>query len=90
MAVFLRARSGVQAMTAIAGTPKLLRQENEYLRGEVERLRAIDAKRFELFKARNEEVERLRTLLKAAAYHVEGEGDVSLLTAIRAALENKP
>ena len=27
-------------MTAIAGTPKLLRQENEYLRAEVERLRA--------------------------------------------------
>jgi hypothetical protein len=77
-------------MTAIAGTPKLLKQEIVYLRTEIERLRAIDAKRFDLFRARNEEVERLQTLLKAAAYHVEGEGDVSLLTAIRAALENKP
>lgn len=35
------------------------------------------------------EIERLTTLLKAASYHVEGEGDVSLLTMIHEALNSK-
>lgn len=34
-----------------------------------------------------EKIERLRALLKSASHHVDNEGDVSLLTDIRRALE---
>lgn len=90
-------------MSAIAGTPKLLKQENEYLRAEVERLRAQKATLICDGCRRLGEVaednEQLRALLEEARQYVSDAGndeDVEtqhlsgqLLTNIDAALESK-
>jgi hypothetical protein len=64
--------------------------EIERLTAEVEAFRGDLAEQCgQTLVARNDN-EQLRALLKAASYHVEGEGDVSLLADIRRALERKP
>jgi chromosome segregation ATPase len=72
----------------------VLKTEVERLRGELKQVRAASRVFEELWHSAEKECEelqaenkRLRDLLRSASYHVEGEGDVTLLTIIQGELK---